>query len=120
MEWDQHGEAQAALRSIVANPRYGAAALSNSQTMTYLLEHMLPEAPRESGVLVAASKTCVPDMLRQQLSQGTDPGTAARLAAESFENRTGLTAEACRWAAGALAAALRTGVIDTRRGPGAG
>jgi hypothetical protein len=113
MEWDQQGEAQAALRSIVANPRYGAAALSNSQTMTYLLEHMLPDAPRESGALVAASNAGVPDMLRQQLSQGTDPGTATRLAAESLGNRTGLTPEACQWAAGALAAALRTDVVGT-------
>lgn len=56
MPWDAQGEAQAALRTIVADPRYGPAALSNAQTMTNLLKDVLPDAPRESSVLVAASE----------------------------------------------------------------
>ena len=49
MPWDAQGGAQAALRAIVADPRYGPAALSNAQTMTNLLKDMLPDAPRESS-----------------------------------------------------------------------
>lgn len=51
--WDAQGEAHAALRAIVADPRYGPPALSNAQTMTNLLKDMLPDAPRESSVLAA-------------------------------------------------------------------
>ena len=47
MPWDAQGEAQAALRTIVADPRYGPGALSNAQTMTNLLKDMLPDSPRE-------------------------------------------------------------------------
>ena len=57
--WDAQGEAHAALRAIVADPRYGPPALSNAQTMTNLLKDMLPDAPRESSVLVAASEAGV-------------------------------------------------------------
>jgi hypothetical protein len=46
IRWDAQGEAQAALRAIVADPRYGPAALSNAQVMANLLKDMLPDAPR--------------------------------------------------------------------------
>ena len=78
---DAQGEAQAALRAIVADPRYGPAALSNAQTMTSLLKDMLPDAPRESSVLVAASEVGVAGMLQSNISQGMDQATASRLAA---------------------------------------
>jgi hypothetical protein len=107
MPWDAQGEAQAALQTIVTNPQFGPAALSNPQTMTNLLKDMLPDAPRESSVLVAASDAGVPDMLRSSVSKGMDVGTASRLAAGSFENRTALTPDACNWAVGAMASALR-------------
>lgn len=89
--WDAQGEAHAALRAIVADPRYGPPALSNAQTMTNLLKDMLPEAPRESSVLVAASEAGVAGMLQGNVSQGMDVATASRLAAGTFENRTALT-----------------------------
>jgi hypothetical protein len=107
MPWDAQGEAQAALRAIVADSRYGPAALSNAQTMTNLLKDMLPDAPRESSVLVAASEVGVAGMLQSNVSQGMDVTTASRLAAGSFENRTALTPDACSWAVGILASALR-------------
>jgi hypothetical protein len=109
--WDAQGEAQAALRTIVADPRYGPAALSNAQTMTNLLKDMLPDAPRESSVLVAASEVGVADMLQSNVSQGMDLATASRLAAGSFENRTALTPDACAWAVGILASALRLDAV---------
>src|SRR5579859_4497586 len=112
MPWDAQGEAQAALRAIVADPRYGAPALSNAQTMTNLLKDMLPDAPRESSVLVAASEAGVAGMLQGNVSQGMDVATACRLAAGTFESQTALTPDACHWAVGILASALR---LDTAR-----
>jgi hypothetical protein len=113
--WDAQGEAQAALRTIVADPRYGPAALSSSQTMGNVLKDLLPDAPREANVLVAASDAGVADSLRNHLSQGMDLGTASRLAAGSFESRTALTPDACTWAVTAMATALR---LDAAPGPG--
>jgi hypothetical protein len=111
MPWDAQGEAQAALRAIVADSRYGPAALSNAQTMTNLLKDMLPDAPRESSVLIAASEVGVAGMLQSSVSQGMDVATASRLAAGSFENRTALTPDACSWAVGILASALRLDAV---------
>ena len=111
MPWDAQGEAHAALRAIVADPRYGPPALSNAQTMTNLLKDMLPDAPRESSVLVAASEAGVAGLLQGHVSQGMDVATASRLAAGTFENQTALTPDACNWAVGILASALRLDAV---------
>jgi hypothetical protein len=68
---------------------------------------MLPDAPRESSVLVAASEAGVAGMLQSNVSQGMDVTTACRLAAGTFESHTALTPDACHWAVGILASALR-------------
>ena len=109
--WDAQGEAHAALRAIVADPRYGPPALSNAQTMTNLLKDMLPDAPRESSVLVAASEAGVAGLLQGNMSRGMDVATASRLAAGTFENQTALTPDACNWAAGVLASVLRLDAV---------
>ena len=109
--WDAQGEAYAALRAIVADPRYGPPALSNAQTMTNLLKDMLPDAPRESSVLVAASEAGVAGLLQGNVSRGMDVATASRLAAGTFENQTALTPDACNWAVGILASALRLDAV---------
>src|SRR5258708_19148966 len=70
--WDAQGEAQAALRTIVADPRYGPAALSSSQTMGNVLKDLLPDAPREANVLVAASDPGLAHSLRHHPSQCMD------------------------------------------------
>jgi hypothetical protein len=119
MPWDAQGEAQAALRAIVADPRYGPAALSNAQTMTNLLKDMLPDSPRESSVLVAASEVGVAGLLQGNMSQGMDLVTASRLAAGTFENRTALTPDACAWAVGILASALRLDAVRPAPPPAA-
>src|SRR5271154_1367333 len=118
--WDAQGEAQAALRAIVADPRYGPPALSNAQTMTNLLKDMLPDAPRESSVLVAASEAGVAGMLQGNVSQGMDVATASRLAAGTFENQTALTPDACNWAVGILASALRLDAVRAASPPSPG
>jgi hypothetical protein len=109
--WDPQGEAQGALRAIAADPRYGAEALSNAPMMTNLLKDMLPDAPREASVLIAAAEGGVPTALQRHVAQGMDVETASRLAAGALADRTALTQEACAWATGSLAAVLITPAV---------
>jgi len=104
--WDPRGEALNALRTIAADPQYGAAALASAQMMTNLLKDMLPDAPREANVLITAAGAGVPTALQGYLSQGMDVGTATQLAAGTLADRTALTADACSWATSSLATAL--------------
>jgi hypothetical protein len=104
--WDPRGEALSALRAIAADPQYGTEALSSAQTMTNLLKDMLPDAPREANVLIAATGAGVPAALAGFVAQGMDVKTAARLAAGALADRTALTADACAWATGSLATVL--------------
>ena len=104
--WDPRGEALNALRTIAADPQYGAEALASAQMMTNLLKDMLPDAPREANVLITAAGAGVPTALQGYLAQGMDVGTATQLAAGTLADRTALTADACTWATSSLAAAL--------------
>jgi hypothetical protein len=104
--WDPRGEAQNALRTIAADPQYGAEALSSAQMLTNLLKDMLPDAPREANVLITAAGAGVPTALQGYLAQGMDVGTATQLAAGTLAERTALTADACAWATSSLATVL--------------
>ena len=104
--WDPRGEALNALRTIAADPRYGAEALASAQMMTNLLKDMLPDAPREANVLITAAGAGVPTALQGYLAQGMDVGTATQLAAGTLAERTALTSDACAWATSSLATAL--------------
>ena len=104
--WDPRGEALNALRTIAADPQYGAEALASAQMMTNLLKDMLPDAPREANVLITAAGAGVPTALQGYLAQGMDAGTATQLAAGTLAERTALTADACAWATSSLATAL--------------
>jgi hypothetical protein len=108
---DARGEALSALRAIAADPRYGPEAFSSPQMMTNLLKDMLPDAPREASVLIAAADAGVPAILQQHVAQGMDVGTASQLAARTLADRTALTADACAWATGSLAAVLITPAV---------
>ena len=107
--WDPRGEALNALRTIAADPQYGAEALASAQMMTNLLKDMLPDAPREANVLITAAGAGVPTALQGYLAQGMDVGTATQLAAGTLADRTALTADACAWATSSLATALMLG-----------
>ena len=117
--WDPRGEALNALRTIAADPQYGAAALSSAQMMTNLLKDMLPDAPREANVLITAAGAGVPTALQGYLAQGMDVETATQLAAGTLAERTALTADACAWATSSLATALLplTGPVASGSGP---
>jgi hypothetical protein len=54
--WEHQREVRDALQTIVSDPQLGVAALSSAQTMSNLLKDLLPDAPRETSVLVAAAE----------------------------------------------------------------
>ena len=116
--WDPRGEALNALRTIAADPQYGAEALASAQMMTNLLKDMLPDAPREANVLITAAGAGVPTALQGYLAQGMDVGTATQLAAGTLAERTALTADACAWATSSLATAMLPPVAPSVSGPG--
>jgi hypothetical protein len=104
--WDTSGEARKALHGIVTDPQYGAAALSQPVVMTNLLKDMLPDEPREAGLLVAAAQADLAGALRGYVTQGLDADTAVSLTATSFVNSTSHTREASDWVVNELALAL--------------
>jgi hypothetical protein len=118
--WDPQGEAQAALRAIVSNPRYGIPALSNTQIVSNTLKDYLPDSPREAGVLAAASEAGLARMLQEHVARGLDAGTATRLVAASFASQTAFTPDACDWAARQFAAALGLSAPEPLRPAGPG
>ena len=103
--WDRRGEARAALRAVVSDPDYGVAALSSPQVLSGLLKDLLPDAPREAAVLVAAAEARLADLLAGHRAQGMDAGTACALAEQTLAARTAFTPEACNWVVRELAAA---------------
>src|SRR5258708_8883667 len=56
MPWEHAAEARAALNAIVTDPEHGAQVLSSPKTMSNLLKDLLPDAPREKNLLVAAAE----------------------------------------------------------------
>src|SRR6266704_5585873 len=95
MSWEHAAEARAALNAIVGDPEHGVAALSSAQTMSNLLKDLLPDAPREKSILVAAAEAGLASSLREHVAQGMYPNTAIRLTASSFSASTPFTPEAC-------------------------
>ena len=104
--WEHQREVRDALRTIVSDPQLGVAALSSAQTMSNLLKDLLPDAPRETSVLVAAAEAGLAQTLQDRVGQGMDLATASSLTASAFAARTPFTADACNWAVAELAVAL--------------
>src|SRR5689334_135226 len=67
MSWEHAAEARAALNAIVTDPEHGVPALSSPQTMSNLLKDLLPDAPREKSILVAAAEAGLANNLRQHV-----------------------------------------------------
>jgi len=106
MSWEHAADARAALNAIVTDPDHGVAALSSAQTMSNLLKDLLPDAPREKTILVAAAEADLAGKLREHVGLGMDPQTAVRLAASSFSDSNPFTPDACNWVANELAGAM--------------
>ena len=70
MPWEHADEARAALSAIVTDPEHGVTALSSPRTMSNLLKDLLPDAPREKNLLVAAAEAGLADTLRDHVAQG--------------------------------------------------
>ncbi len=104
--FDHASEVRDALRSIVADPALGSAPLADARIAANLLRDLLPDAPRETSLLLAAIASGVPAMLREHIGHGLAGGTAISLAAASLASRTAFSPEACQWVAAELAIAL--------------
>src|SRR5215831_15707343 len=104
--WDAAGTARRALHGIVQDPQYGVRALSQPAVMTNLLKDLLPDEPREAGLLVAAAQADLAGSLRGYVAQGLDSATAVKLTASSFIASTSHTQEAGSWVVTELALAL--------------
>jgi hypothetical protein len=95
-----------ALRSVASDPDLGPATLSDAAALSNLLKDLLPDAPREKNLLVAAAEARMAAMMLDHVGQGIDARSAIRLAAASFGTNTHFTAEACDWVATEFAVAL--------------
>jgi hypothetical protein len=119
ISWEHASEAREALQAIVSDPEHGAAALSSPQTMSNLLKDLLPDAPREKSILVAAAEAGLADSLRDHMSQGANPDMAVRLTASSFAATTPYPPDACDWVTDEIAIALGMQLGGRASGPGA-
>jgi hypothetical protein len=99
-------EVRAALQQIVAAPDRGQAALSNPGLMSNLLKDLLPDAPLEKTVLVAASENRLAETIGNLIAQHMPADAAIRMSADSLAANTGMTIESCVWASAEIAAAL--------------
>ena len=115
--FDRAEQVHAALHAIVSDPEHGPSALGSPHVMANLLSDYLPDAPRESGLLLAAATAGLPDILRGHIGHGMDPVTAVRLTAASLADRTAFTSEACEWVTSEIAWALGIPVAGGIRYP---
>jgi hypothetical protein len=99
-------ETRAALRTIVSDPAYGTAALSNARIMSEVLPGLLRGARFERSVLVTAAGESIANTMLKHVSEGMDPGTAVRLAASFLNAISPVPLEACSRVAAELALAL--------------
>ena len=99
-------ETRAALRTIVSDPAYGPAALSNERIMSEVLPRLLRGARLERSVLVTAASESIASTMVKHVSEGMEPGTAVRLAASFLNAISPVPPGACSWVAAELALAL--------------
>jgi len=95
-----------AVRIVASDPDLGPATLSDAPAMPNLLKDLLPDAPREKNLLVAAAEARLAAMMLDHVYQGIDATSAIRLAAASFGANTHFTTDACDWVSTELAVAL--------------
>lgn len=101
---DPDGQAREALASAVTS--FGPRILSNPQMLENVFTDLLPDAPREVSILVAAAQVDVAAMLQDRIAQHMDPDTAVRLTSSALGERRGLDGVACLWATTEFARAL--------------
>lgn len=105
--FEHASEVRDVLHAIAADPALGPASLDNAQTAANLLRDLLPDAPRETSLLMAAVTAGAPAMLREHMAQGMAGDTAISLTAAALAGQTAFTPEACQWVVTEFAVALR-------------
>jgi Fibronectin type III domain len=110
-EWQDSGQAPAALAQVLAE--HGSAGLSNAQIMAGMLKDLMPNAPRETNVLVQAAEVGLAQTLQDRLSQGLAPDAAVAMAARTLQEQTGLGQDASLWAAATIGSAM--GLLPSRQ-----
>ncbi len=106
ISFEHADDARTALRAIVSDPVHGKDALSSPQTMSNLLQDLLPDAPREASLLLAAVTAGLPAALREHVALGMDVETAIGLVAATLAAKTAFSRAASAWVATELAVAL--------------
>jgi hypothetical protein len=114
--WDPSGKARDALKSVVDS--HGPRVLSNPQELSNLLEHLLPDSPREATLLVTAAQSDIAGMLQLRVGQPMDPDRAVRLSATALGERRDLDRTACVWVTTEFARVLGYPVTDAPAVPG--
>jgi hypothetical protein len=105
-------QADLALSAICQDPQWGPGVLSEPTVLARLLSDLLPDAPRETGLLVAAAQGGLASILQEYAAQEMHPATAVRLAGAFLAGRTAFTSAACTWVAGQFALALGLATAD--------
>jgi hypothetical protein len=113
--WDPTGRSADALKSIVSD--FGTKALSTPSILENVLHDLLPDAPRQVSLIVAAGGSSVAASLQEQVAGGMDPETAVRLAATQLAEQTPFDAAGCRWVTVEFARALGYQVAETAEAP---
>lgn len=106
ISFEHADDARNALHAIVSDPVHGKDALSSPQTVSNLLQDLLPDAPRETSLLIAAANVGLPAALREHVALGMNVETAIGLVAATLAARTAFSRAACVWVATELAVAL--------------
>jgi hypothetical protein len=86
--------------------------------MSNILSDLLPDAPREATILVAAAEADVAGQLQAHLAQGMNAGIAQSIVGNGFAERTALTKDACQWVVHQIAIALGVPPQDGIPAPG--
>ena len=103
---ENRAELRAALQAIVSDPNLGPHALSDRNLMAGVIKDYVPDAPRETGILLAAVEHGVPETLRGHIANGVDAPTAISRTASWFADRTMYAPDASGWVVGEIALAM--------------
>ncbi len=101
---DPEGRVAGALETAVDT--YGAKVLSNPQMLSNLFKDLLPDAPRETNLLVTAAEAGVAGSLTRRIDQHIPPGAAASDVASDLSEQRAMDLGACQWVARLFAVAL--------------
>jgi hypothetical protein len=102
---DAQGEAHQALSTVVTD--YGQRVLSDPRMIGNIVTDLLPDLPRERGLLVTAAEADVAGELTQRVQhQHLDPDTAVQMVARSLIERKSIDPAASMWVTTEYAQAL--------------